>query len=307
MKDKMLFTITVPGSTANLGPGFDSIGLALNRYLTLEVKESSDWSFIPSSDNLTGIPTDKSNLIYEVAESVARDYNLSLPTCEVSLYSNIPLSRGMGSSAAAIVSGIELANQLLHLDLSVDEKARRASLIEGHPDNACASLYGGLVIGNHSDEDTNIVLGGCPDFDMVALIPETELKTKASRSILPESLAYKDAVKASSVSNVLVASIFQKRWDIMGKMMMKDLFHQPYRKSIVPELKTAFSIVGELNAYGVTLSGAGPIILFFTSKGNGKKLREQVQLKFPTYNVEELSVDQRGVVVEREVKQSYAT
>ncbi|MBU9713799.1 homoserine kinase [Evansella tamaricis] len=298
MKNKYLFSITVPGSTANLGPGFDSVGLAVNRYLTLHVKTSDKWSFLPESTNLTGIPTDKTNLVYVVAESVAREFDLDLPPCEISMISDIPLSRGFGSSAAAIVAGIELANQLLELDLSPEKKVRLASLLEGHPDNVAASVYGGLVIGNHREDATDVILGGTPEFDMVAVIPDYELKTKESRSLLPDTLTFKESVKGSAISNVLVAALLQKQWDVMGKMMMKDLFHQPYREEVIPELKKALSIASKLGIYGVTLSGAGPIILFFAPIGEGKTIRRELQVYYSEYAIELIKVDKKGVCID---------
>lgn len=295
MKDDMLFSITVPGSTANLGPGFDSIGLAVNRYLTLQVCRNDAWEFVPMSDILAGIPTDKSNLIYEVAASVASDYGMELAPCKVHLYSDIPLSRGMGSSAAAIVAAIELADKLLDLNMTNKEKLRRASIYEGHPDNVAASLYGGLVIGIHDDEETELIHDIYPDVDLIAVIPDYKLKTTDSRRLLPDEFSYAEAVKASSVSNVLVASLLQNRWDLAGKMMMKDLFHQPYRKKVVPELEKAFSIVDDLNVYGASLSGAGPIVIFYTAVGNGESVIDEIKKHYPTHDVQLLQVDNQGV------------
>ncbi|MFA9556369.1 homoserine kinase [Evansella sp. AB-rgal1] len=297
----ILFSITVPGSTANLGPGFDSIGLAVDRYLTLQVKKSDTWEFESTSEELEGLPTGKDNLIYQITASIAEDFGRELPPCSVSMYSDIPMSRGLGSSAAAIVAGIELADQLLSLDLSVDDKAKRASAFEGHPDNVTASLYGGLVIGSHREDDTNIILGGYPDVEMVAVVPKYELKTKESRGLLPEQLSFREAVEASSVSNVLVAALLQNNWDVVGKMMSKDLFHQPYREAVVPELKVANELAPELPVYGVTLSGAGPIVLFFAHKGKGEFVKNALSEHFNNHAIQLLKVDTNGVTVRQAV------
>ncbi|MGV3489045.1 MAG: homoserine kinase [Tuberibacillus sp.] len=138
----MAFKIKVPGSTANLGPGFDSIGLALNRYLELECAPSDQWSFRYHSPGYESLPTDKSNFIYKIYQKTAEQYGLyePLPACRVDLVTDIPLERGLGSSAAAVVAGIELADQLLSLRLTKEEKAILASRFEGHPDNAGASV-----------------------------------------------------------------------------------------------------------------------------------------------------------------------
>ncbi|ADU32400.1 homoserine kinase [Evansella cellulosilytica] len=292
-----MFTITVPASTANLGPGFDSVGLAIDRYLTLHISKSDEWTFVGHSPDLEGLPTGTDNYIYEIAAAVAEKYNQTLPPCLVDMYSSIPMSRGLGSSAAAIIAGIELADQLLGLSLTNKEKAHLSSSFEGHPDNVTASLYGGLVIGSHRGDDTDVILGGCPEIDIVAIIPSYELKTKESRGLLPSELSYRDAVKASSVSNVLVAALLQNEWNVVGKMMMNDLFHQPYRKNVVPELETALSIVSELDVYGTSLSGAGPIVLFFTKKGNGAKVKNELHRYYSEHNVQLLNVDKNGVTV----------
>jgi len=295
-----IFSIRVPASTANLGPGFDSVGMALNRYLTLHVKSSDQWKFIMKSKNLEGIPTGKENFIFQVAEWISNKYDRELPSVEVAMESDIPLSRGFGSSATAIVAGIELANQLLKLDLSIDEKTRWASIHEGHPDNVAPSIYGGLIIGSHREEETNIVYAGVPDIDLVAVIPEYELSTKESRSALPEAFSHREAVEASSISNVLVAAILQNDWALAGKMMNKDLFHCPYRMPHIPEWQKAVKLAEELPVYGATLSGAGPIILFFAPRGTGKEVKLQLRGHFNEHRVELLEVDRHGVMVSEE-------
>ncbi|UUX34956.1 homoserine kinase [Fundicoccus culcitae] len=299
MENTFSFSIKVPASTANLGPGFDSIGLAVNRYLTLSVKPSSDdnWTFVAMTEAVKGIPTGKENLVYQVAAAVAADYGQVLPACRVQMTSDIPLARGLGSSAAAIVAGIELANILLTLNLSMAEKARRASLFEGHPDNATASLYGGLVIGMHDETETQIVFGQTPEIDLVAVIPSYELKTQAARSLLPESMPYKEAVKASAVANVLVAAMLTNQWSLAGKMMMQDLFHQPYRMQVVPELKKSLDLASQLDVYGVSLSGAGPTVMFYVPQGQGQRIQSELSKHFPGYNIQTLQVDTLGLQV----------
>lgn len=305
MKPNEKLIIRTPGSTANLGPGFDSVGLAVNRYLTLEVTQSEAWEFVPKSDELRDIPTGEDNLVYLVAEKVANQYGKELLPCRVEMSSEIPMSRGMGSSASAIVAGIELANQLLQLNLTPKEKLRIASLHEGHPDNVAPSIYGGLVIGSHREDETDIVFGGIPTFDIVALIPDYELKTSMSRSVLPKQLSYEDAVKASSISNVLIAALLQKDYELAGKMMDKDMFHQQYRGTLVPELAEVRKLTAELGAYGVTLSGAGPIVLTFSPQGTAAFIKEKLSNIYKDgYRIDELQIDEKGVTAEIEVMEN---
>jgi homoserine kinase len=293
------FIVTVPGSTANLGPGFDSVGLGVNRYLTLVVKQADEWYFHSDSPDLTGVPAGEDNLICEVAAHIANDLGQSLTPCDVEMTSDIPLARGLGSSAAAIVAGIELANQLLGDVLTVDEKVRYASLWEGHPDNVAASVYGGLVIGTHTKDATNVLYGGVPEVDLVFLIPTEELKTKKARGILPKTLNYCQAIRGSSVANVLVAAILQGNWSLAGKMMSEDQFHHPYRNQLVPHLDEVIDVVlNETEAYGAALSGAGPTMLCLAPLNKGEDIKKVLQRRFPNFEVDVLTPAKQGIKVE---------
>lgn len=294
MKEEEMLKIVVPASTANLGAGFDSVGLAVSRYLTLEVRMAGEWEFIPRSPEVMAIPQGKENLIYQVAEQVADTYGRTLPSCSVDVYSNIPFTRGLGSSAAAVVAGIELADALADLALTLEQKMRLASCYEGHPDNVGASLYGGLVIGCHRKQETDIVHIPDIQLDLVAVIPDYELETKKARNILPRLFERKEAVEASAVSNVLVAALLTKNWELAGKMMAADLFHQPYRKELVPQLSLVEALAAEYGAFGVALSGAGPTVLAFTEPGKGKYVKEKLFPHFPNCSVELLTVEQKG-------------
>ncbi|TMW71852.1 homoserine kinase [Alteribacter natronophilus] len=297
-RDEMI-TITVPGSTANLGPGFDSVGMAVNRYLTLTASSGEQWSFQSSSPCLSDLPEGEDNLICKVASQVAEGADRKLPPCRVELASDIPMARGLGSSAAAIVAGIELADELLALNLPAKEKVRIASCYEGHPDNVAASVYGGLVIGTHSDKQTDVLSGIYPEVEIVAVVPDYELKTSSSRSLLPENLPFGEAVKASSVGNVLVAALMQNRWDVAGKMMQQDLFHQPYRSALVPELEKVITLTASMNVYGVALSGAGPIVMVYVPKGSGSFVRRKLASSFRNCDVQHLKPDRKGSQVKK--------
>lgn len=299
MNDGEMLKIVVPGSTANLGPGFDSIGLAVSLHLTLEVVRAESWEFIPKTDEVKSIPTDESNLIYQVASKLASEYGVTLPPCHVFVSSNIPFTRGLGSSAAAIVAAIELANELGCLCLSQAEKMRAASIYEGHPDNVGASLYGGLVIGSHLNERTHVVNIPHIPIDLIAVIPTYELETKKSRTVLPSVFTRAQAVEASAISNVLVAALLTHNWSLVGEMMDADVFHQPYRESLVPELQHVRTVAKRNGAFGVALSGAGPTVLCFAERGRGKEVYASLQVAFPHCDVRMLSVETTGSRVYR--------
>ncbi|MFS0822226.1 homoserine kinase [Bacillus sp. 1P02SD] len=295
MEFDQAFQIKVPASTANLGPGFDSLGLAVNRYLTLQVEPSNQWEFVPQSAEIADTPTNKENFIYQIAAKVATIFSCELPPCKVYVNSNIPLARGLGSSAAAIIAAIELVNELCHLQLTNQQKLELACDVEGHPDNVGASLYGGLVIGSHrGSEDTDLIHVSDVSFDMVVVIPPYELKTKDARSVLPTELSYQDAVKASSISNVMVAAILTKNLELMGKMMELDLFHQAYRAKLIPEFNSIHRAAKRAGAFGVAISGAGPTVICFIENGRGKQLKADLSLEFEGYQVEEVSIEKNG-------------
>lgn len=291
-----LFCLKIPGSTSNLGSGFDSIGLAINRYLYIQVEQSKEWEIQCSNQNLA-LPDTEENLIYLAAQHVSHLFQRALPPLKISMKSEIPLARGLGSSAAAIVAGIEIADRILEIDLSLKEKGHIASSFEGHPDNATASLLGGLTISTHSNESTETIVCPAPNIDLIAMIPEFELQTKKSRAVLPEALPFNRAVEASSISNVLIAAIFQNDWSLAGKMMEKDLFHHPYRAKLVPDLLHITNLGHELGVYGTILSGAGPTILSFVQQGKGEEMIPFLSEKFVNYHFEILHTDSNGAML----------
>ncbi|PSL44455.1 homoserine kinase [Salsuginibacillus halophilus] len=289
--------ISVPASSANLGPGFDSIGLAVDRYLTLDVTQAAEWSFTTSSPVLEGVPEGKNNVIFEIAAHIAKKMNRDLPPCHVHMSSDIPLARGLGSSAAATIAAIELADQLMGTELSQDDKMRFASLWEGHPDNVGPCLFGGLIVGTHSPDATDIVHLGVPDVEMVMLVPDERLMTKEARGILPRQLEYHQAIKGSSISNVLVAAIMSGDWELAGRMMRRDVFHHPYRAELLPGLTEMLKGMNEYGAYGAALSGAGPTVLCFVPKGEGERIREALAADYPHFDVQLAQPAPRGVQV----------
>ncbi|MEH7462201.1 homoserine kinase [Bacillus thuringiensis] len=294
MKTAPMFTIRVPASTANLGPGFDSIGLAVSKYLTVDVFSHSSWECTEKTTILQGIPKGENNLLIQTARMVAARYNKELPYCHLHLDSDIPLARGLGSSASAIIAGIELADQLCELHLSRREKLLIATEMEGHIDNVGAALYGGLMIGTYDGKDISFLSQSIRDIELVAVIPSYELKTVHSRDVLPSTLQYMDGIRSSGVANVLVAALCKEDWVLAGEMMKQDMFHEPYRKELVPELQKLQELEHE-NVYGVSLSGAGPTVLCYVKKGSAEEVKVWLQSLFGHCVVETLQVVNEGV------------
>lgn len=288
------FAIKVPASSANLGPGFDSMGVALDLYLLVEVEESDKWECISTSNELKDMPTDESHFICQVAIQTAGKYGRDLHPCKLKIESEIPLARGLGSSAAAIVAGIELADCMGKLELSKKEKLLLATELEGHPDNAGASLYGGLVIGCYQQMEVDLLSFSDLSFEMVAVIPQEILLTKDSREVLPTTFSYTEAVQASATANMLIAALLSQNWGLAGKMMEQDQFHQPHRRPLIPSYREIENLAKSNGAFGVALSGAGPAVICFTEKGKGEQLALTLQNVFLTMTVKVLAIDNTG-------------
>ena len=293
--------IIVPATTANIGLGFDSIGIAVDLYLTLTVVEpSSEWKIEHPFGE--AVPTNEENLIIETALAVCPTLQPHHLVCE----SDIPMTRGLGSSSSAIVAGIELANQLGKLNLNPQQKVEWATKLEGHPDNVAPAILGGLVVATYDEESQEVDYLQKEiqsDIQGIALIPDFELSTKASRQVLPSEFVYSKAVQASSRSNVLVAALWQEDWENVSRIVEKDLFHEPYRETLIPFLTPVRKLAKEKEAIGTYLSGAGPTVMVLSSKDKSTTivdyLQEQLPSELGTYNIRVLSVDSLGVRVEK--------
>jgi homoserine kinase len=292
--DGDMLIIKVPASTANLGPGFDSVGMALNLYLTLEVEKAEKWEVIPLTEEMAVFPNDESNFIIQMAFKTAEKYDKVLPPARVKVNSEIPLARGLGSSATAIVAGIELADSMGGLQLTKEQKLEIAAEIEGHPDNVGPSLYGGLLIGCQQGESVDVVSFHDLDVDVVAVVPTEELLTKTSRGVLPESISFKESVAAGAVANVLVASLLSGNYELAGKMMKADRYHQPYRRQLVPHMDIIEEKAPQYGAYGVALSGAGPTILCLVKPGFAQSVVDGLKTSLPDMDYHILNIDKEG-------------
>jgi len=290
-----MFTISVPGSSANIGPGFDSAGVAVSRYLTLHVTEADHWKFTHRTTLIPSVQNYKDHYIYRVAKQVADWHTCSLPPVHVEMESTIPLARGLGSSASAIVAGIELANQLCHLQLSEREKLDCAIKIEGHPDNVAACLLGGFVITVKMGEEASYKKLPAIDTDLVVYIPNFELKTADARKVLPKKFQMKDAATASGVSNLMISALLTGDYELAGKMMESDLFHESYRAKLIPNYFEIRSNARKLGAYGTVISGAGPTMISFVPKGDSERIAREMQSRFPNYEVAPLQLDETGL------------
>lgn len=287
--------IIVPATSANIGPGFDSVGVAVSKYLEIEILgESQNW--LVHHDLGPAIPSDEKNLLVDVALQVAPN----LAPHEVKMVSDIPLARGLGSSSSVIVAGIELANQLAGLNLTDQEKLEWATKIEGHPDNVAPAIFGNLVIASYVDEQVEAVIAPMPETSFIAYVPAYELKTSDSRNVLPKEMAYPQAVAASSIANVAIAALLRGDMKQAGRAIESDLFHEAYRQSLVKEFDQIKALAHEMGAYACYLSGAGPTVMVLAPESQSQEIKAKIDaLGFDGQSFV-LHVDTEGVRLERD-------
>lgn len=285
--------IIVPATSANVGPGFDSVGVAVTKYLEIQVcEEREEWMI----EHQLGkwIPRDERNLLLKIALQIVPD----LQPRRLKMVSDIPLARGLGSSSSVIVAGIELANQLGNLKLSKHEKLQLATKIEGHPDNVAPAIYGNLVIASSVEGQVSAVVAPFPECAFLAYIPNYELRTRDSRGVLPKKLSYKEAVTASSIANVAIAALLTGDMVKAGQAIESDLFHERYRQELVREFATIKKVAKKNGAYATYLSGAGPTVMVLAAPDNMPKIKAELGKQPFKGKLHDLEVDTQGVRVE---------
>ena len=285
--------IIVPATSANVGPGFDSVGIAVSKYLTIDVLEAQENWWI-EHDLGEEIPSDEENLLLQTALQVAAD----LPPHRLKMTSEVPLARGLGSSSSVIVAGIELANQLGKLALSDEDKLEIATKIEGHPDNVAPAIFGNLVVASYVDQQTNHLVLPFPECALVAFVPNYELKTSDSRNVLPSEWTYKEAVAASSIANVAIAALAKGDLRVAGKAIEADRFHERYRQQLVAEFPQVKEVAHQHDAYATYLSGAGPTIMTLLPVEHAETFAKDLESKDLNGQVFSLKIDTTGVKVE---------
>ena len=285
--------IIVPATSANVGPGFDSVGVAVTKYLEIQVcEEREEWMI----EHQLGkwIPRDERNLLLKIALQIVPD----LQPRRLKMVSDIPLARGLGSSSSVIVAGIELANQLGNLKLTDHDKLQLATKIEGHPDNVAPAIYGNLVIASSVEGQVSAVVAPFPECAFLAYIPNYELRTRDSRGVLPKKLSYKEAVAASSIANVAIAALLTGDMVKAGQAIESDLFHERYRQELVREFATIKKVAKRNGAYATYLSGAGPTVMVLAEPDKMPKIKAELEKQPFKGKLHELQVDTQGVRVE---------
>ncbi len=304
------FTITVPATTANLGAGFDCIGAALTVYNQFTFTPSDSEAYLDSRNRLqiqvTGeeadrVSTDESNLLYQSFLRFYQHIQQIPPNVAIEIKLGVPLARGLGSSATAIVGGLLAANQIAGNLLPLTEIIELAIAIEGHPDNVVPALIGScqLSVG----ETGNWQICNIPwhqDIVPVVAIPNFELSTEEARSVLPKEISRADAIFNIAHMGLLIRGLKTNRKDWL-QMALDDKLHQPYRQALIRGYDRVKAAAIERGAYGMVISGAGPTLLALTSSEQANSVASAMQTAWQIEGVKadvrSLSLDTQGAKI----------
>lgn len=269
--------LRLPATSANLGPGFDALGLAMDFALEIQAR-GSDRFFITSTGRNTAQTGDvDDSLVLETYRSVLDGQGIDAVPLHLDLHNEIPLGMGCGSSAAALVAGVMLASHFGNLGWSKHKVLTEASLREGHPDNVAACVLGGLTVSLMTTEGEVDALSIQPpvDWPLLVVMPDSSLSTKKARAMLPESYSKVDTIANVQRVAMLTAAFAQGRGDLLARAM-EDRMHQPYRSPACPLLPLLLPVAGSHGVLGVALSGAGPSVLLILESGHEEAAKDVV-------------------------------
>lgn len=257
----MKVTVQVPATSANLGPGFDSFGVALTLYNTITVEETDIGLEITGCDNRYA---NSDNMVYQSYKAAMDKMGITCKGVKIHIDANIPIARGLGSSAALLAAGAFAANALHDSPLTKEQLLEVTNPLEGHPDNLAPALFGGLTA-SMMDGDRPIT-AQCtlhPDWQFIALIPDFPLSTSAARAVLPDSYSRSDAVFNAGRGALVIKALENGNQQLLNSAM-DDKIHQPYRRKLISDYDVIEKLVKE-NGAAFALSGAGPTLLCVTT------------------------------------------
>ncbi len=303
----MKVSVKVPATSANIGPGFDCLGLALPIYNEITVEETvmpgSGVEIDVIDDNtaydVISIPKDENNIAYKAIELLYNFLGQTVNDIKITIKTNIPVARGLGSSASVIVGGLVAANELLGRPADNALLLSIASEVEGHPDNAAPALFGGFCISSIEDDGSVSYshLEWPEDWKLTVLIPDYELDTRISRSVLPETVSVADAAYNIRKCAMLIDAVYKKDDDLMKKSL-KDKLHQPYRENLISGFKEIRELLADKDdILGCVISGAGPTILVISKNNGFENVKDEVKKVFESLKV---NCDIRTLNIEKE-------
>lgn len=292
----MKVSVRVPATIANLGPGFDCLGIALPLYNEVTVEETVmpgsgiEINIIEENEDfdLLSIPQDKNNLAYKAIELLYNFIGQNPSDIKITIKTGIPIARGLGSSASVIVGGLVAANELLGRPADNAILLAIASEVEGHPDNVTPAIFGGFCLSSlEGDGSVSYSKIDWPkDWKLTVLIPDYELNTIISRSVLPENISIKDASFNIRKCAMLVDSVYRSDAESMKKALV-DKLHQPYREPLIKGFKEITELIKNSDdIIGCTISGAGPTILIISKNNGFEKIQNEVKEILSVLNVD---------------------
>jgi homoserine kinase len=293
--------VRVPASTANLGPGFDCLGLALSLYNTVEMTalESEGLEIEIEGEGADRLSTGSNNLIARAADSVWDAAGQRPAGVHIKATNGVPLGSGLGSSAAAVVGGLVAANVLIGGPLSRSDLLRKATQIEGHPDNAAAAIFGGLTMVSVEGEELMHASLDVPPLKVVIVLPNVRLSTAEAREALPKNVPLKDAVFNIGRTAFVIRALQTGDYELLG-FAMTDKLHQPYRRKLIPGFDAAVQAARATGAAAVALSGAGPGLAAFAPDHHwaiADAMKTAFESKGLTCRTFVLPVDRQGVQI----------
>ena len=262
-------TVRVPATSANMGPGYDCLGMALDIWNTIEVRTSPgvESRIAIEGEGAGDLPGDTGNLVYRSMEALWLRVGIGAPAVQVRCNNQIPLKRGLGSSSAAIVGGLVAANHVAGSPLTQDDLLELATEIEGHPDNVTPALLGGMqLVANHLGTLVTCPISVPKGLTAVVLVPDVAIATEDARAVLPQEVSRADAVYNMARTAALVNAMSSSRLQDLA-WATDDKLHQPYRLKLFPAMESIFVGAMQGGALGVFLSGSGSTILALT-EGN---------------------------------------
>ncbi len=297
-----MIAVKVPATTANLGPGFDSLGAALGLYNVFHVEKTNGCKEFHWGTGSPGV-SERDNLVLRTMDHVFRHFRFSCQGFRVESHRCcIPMNRGLGSSASAVAAGVLAANYLMDGSLPAETMQRLAVEMEGHPDNVIACMLGGVRV-SVVDAQGGVTTGAVavhPSLQFVIVIPNTELSTARARAVLPETYTRGDLVPSVSRTALLLSALANGHTGQL-RLALDDRAHQPYRLPLIPAAQEVMDICRDVGSYGEFVSGAGPSIVALTSnaaKGFAPTLQRRLDSSGLHWKVLPLSLCWQGASME---------
>jgi len=289
--------VSVPATSANLGPGFDTLGLALDFRNRIEIRQSRFFSLNVKGEGAHFLRKRDGNIFLRIFNDTYRKLGGKNEQFRYMFYNNIPISRGLGSSSAVIVSAIAAAYEMAHVNVTKEEIVNRALRYEHHPDNIAPAAHGGFVASLVHKNQVKSIKHEMPKYlRAVMVIPDKPISTKASRTTLPQRINMDTGIFNISSASLLTAALLKGEYDLL-RVASRDRLHQEIRMNNLPELFTVQKMALDNGALMSTLSGSGSSFFNLCFQGDAKILKERLARKFPKYRIEIMKLDNEGVSI----------